>query len=218
MAARRQQPAGLVPVDRTQGPSFPSAFQSLPLPSAPVVRPPPRTQPTNTPQFGIGQRALLLQTPHGNILWDLIAYLDPDTETWLRSLGGLLAIVISHPHYYTTYAEWSRVFGCPVYVSAEDEMWLDRMDAVGVERRLITEGEQEVVRGVRAVKTGGHFEGSLVLLWEEGEGVLFVADTLVTVPVSLTLVGLGSEVAVAVAVLRSSCGRAGGCGGNLLTF
>ncbi|KEQ91625.1 hypothetical protein AUEXF2481DRAFT_32806, partial [Aureobasidium subglaciale EXF-2481] len=26
--------------------------------------------------LGIGQRALLLQTPHGNVLWDCIAYLD----------------------------------------------------------------------------------------------------------------------------------------------
>jgi hypothetical protein len=31
------------------------------------------------PSFGIGQRACLLQTPHGNVLWDLIAYLDQDT-------------------------------------------------------------------------------------------------------------------------------------------
>ena len=31
------------------------------------------------PSFGIGQRACLLQTPHGNVLWDLIAYLDQET-------------------------------------------------------------------------------------------------------------------------------------------
>lgn len=31
------------------------------------------------PGFGIGQRACLLQTPHGNVLWDLIAYLDQET-------------------------------------------------------------------------------------------------------------------------------------------
>lgn len=30
-------------------------------------------------QFGIGQRAMLLQTEHGNVLWDLIAYLDEET-------------------------------------------------------------------------------------------------------------------------------------------
>jgi hypothetical protein len=31
------------------------------------------------PSFGIGQRACLLQTAHGNVLWDLIAYLDQET-------------------------------------------------------------------------------------------------------------------------------------------
>jgi hypothetical protein len=31
------------------------------------------------PSFGIGQRACLLQTPHGNVLWDLVAYLDQET-------------------------------------------------------------------------------------------------------------------------------------------
>ena len=34
---------------------------------------------TTEPSFGIGQRACLLQTPHGNVLWDLIAYLDQES-------------------------------------------------------------------------------------------------------------------------------------------
>lgn len=31
---------------------------------------------TVEPNVGIGQRALLIQTPHGNVLWDLVCYLD----------------------------------------------------------------------------------------------------------------------------------------------
>lgn len=31
---------------------------------------------TVEPKVGIGQRALLIQTPHGNVLWDLVCYLD----------------------------------------------------------------------------------------------------------------------------------------------
>ncbi|KAJ5222940.1 uncharacterized protein N7469_009180 [Penicillium citrinum] len=31
------------------------------------------------PKFGIGQRAFLLSTAQGNILWDLIAFIDSDT-------------------------------------------------------------------------------------------------------------------------------------------
>lgn len=30
-------------------------------------------------QVGIGQRACLIQTPHGNVLWDLVAFLDEKT-------------------------------------------------------------------------------------------------------------------------------------------
>ncbi|MCJ1242885.1 hypothetical protein MMC30_000081 [Trapelia coarctata] len=130
------------------------------------------------PKFGIGERAILLQAAGGNVLWDLIAYLDEGTIEKIKSLGGLKAIVISHPHYYTTYTEWARAFGCPVYISAEDEKWLDRMDARDVERRIIKGGTETIVEGVTAIKTGGHFDGSLVLHWDEK---LFIADTLLTV-------------------------------------
>lgn len=36
------------------------------------------------PKFGIGQRAILIQTPKGNILWDLIAFLDDKTVDFVR--------------------------------------------------------------------------------------------------------------------------------------
>jgi hypothetical protein len=37
------------------------------------------------PSFAIGQRALLICTPHGNILWDCIAMLDAATVALARS-------------------------------------------------------------------------------------------------------------------------------------
>ena len=49
------------------------------------------------PPFAIGQRALLVCTPEGNVLWDCIAMLDPATITLINGLGGLKAIGISHP-------------------------------------------------------------------------------------------------------------------------
>src|ERR1700687_357495 len=63
------------------------------------------------PDFAIGQRAFLLQTPEGNLLWDCIALLDLSTIDALKALGGISAIAISHPHYYTTMVEWSLAFG-----------------------------------------------------------------------------------------------------------
>lgn len=102
----------------------------------------------------------------------------------ITSLGPLQAIVISHPHYYTTLADWSRTFRCPVYTSADDSKWLEAdliRSTPGAESRLIESPTEAIVPGVTAVKTGGHFDGSLVLLWAD---VLLIADTLVTVPVS----------------------------------
>ncbi|XP_024515507.1 uncharacterized protein LOC112340767 [Selaginella moellendorffii] len=64
------------------------------------------------PKFGIKH----IQTQEGNILWDCIAFLDDATVEITKSLGGLRAIAISHPHYYSTNSRWSEAFGgVPVY-------------------------------------------------------------------------------------------------------
>lgn len=78
------------------------------------------------PAFAINQRALLLRTPHGNILWDCIANLDPATKTLITALGGISAIAISHPHYYTTMQTWAAAFNAPVYLHASDREWVMR--------------------------------------------------------------------------------------------
>lgn len=133
------------------------------------------------PKFAIGQRCILLQTPSGNVLWDCITYLDSETVDFINSKGGLKAIVISHPHYYTTHLDWARTFDCPVFFAKEDGEWVCRKDDEG-RRRLIENETEEVVDGVVAIKVGGHFPGSLCLLWERR---LLIADTLVTTPVSV---------------------------------
>src|SRR5215472_6481353 len=48
------------------------------------------------PEFAIGQRALLLQSPGGNLLWDCITCLDVQTATEIVARGGIRAIAISH--------------------------------------------------------------------------------------------------------------------------
>lgn len=54
------------------------------------------------PKFAIGERAILITTPVGNVLWDCITFLDEETADRIETLGGIGAIVISHPHYYST--------------------------------------------------------------------------------------------------------------------
>lgn len=135
------------------------------------------------PHFGIGQRAFLIQSPQGNILWDCISLLDDSTIQHIYSLGALKAIAISHPHYYTTMAEWSRAFGdVPVYLHKDDENWVMRPDSV------IRFWEGEVLRisdELTLIHCGGHFAGASVLHWPggaEGKGALLTGDTIQVVP------------------------------------
>ena len=129
------------------------------------------------PQFAIGQRALLIQTPHGNVLWDCISMLDDATVTLINGLGGLSAIAISHPHFYTTMGEWSRAFGgVPIHLHAADREWIMRPDPAvhlwdGETLRL--NDDLTLIRG------GGHFPGGTMLHWDKGaggRGVLCSAD------------------------------------------
>ena len=78
-----------------------------------------------TPAFAIGQRALLVRTPAGNVLWDCISFLDPATQQIVAALGGIQAIAISHPHYYAAMGAWSRAFGnAPILLHAADRRWV----------------------------------------------------------------------------------------------
>ncbi|MBN8823772.1 MULTISPECIES: MBL fold metallo-hydrolase [unclassified Spirosoma] len=80
-----------------------------------------------TPAFAIGQRAFLILSESGNVLWDCLPYLDEPTIAFIRAKGGLKAIVISHPHYYSLMAEWARIFDCPVYIHQNDAVWVQNL-------------------------------------------------------------------------------------------
>ncbi|EEU36317.1 uncharacterized protein NECHADRAFT_52669 [Fusarium vanettenii 77-13-4] len=133
------------------------------------------------PKFAIGQGSCFIQTPHGNVMWDCIAFLDQDTVNKINELGGLKFIVISHPHMYTTWADWSRTFKCPVYVSEPDSIWINRRDAPGAELRIITDKYTELLPGLTTAICGGHFDGSMVMhsaVPNTDLPSLFVTDTI----------------------------------------
>lgn len=133
------------------------------------------------PDFAIGQRALLVTTDDGNVLWDCMPMLE-DAADEVRSAGGLQAIAVSHPHFHSTMIEWSRAFDAPVYLHAADREWLMRPD----EAVVFWEGDAHgLVPGVTVVRCGGHFQGASVLHWAtgaEGRGALFCADTVMVAP------------------------------------
>lgn len=129
------------------------------------------------PPFAIGQRALFLRTPKANILWDCVSLLDDAVVEAIQAMGGISAIAISHPHYYSSMAEWSRAFdGIPIYLHAADSKWVMRPDKAIV----FWEGEtQTLADGLTLIRCGGHFEGGTVLHWAGGaggEGVLLSGD------------------------------------------
>ena len=81
------------------------------------------------PGFAIGQRALLVQTPNGNVLWDCVSLLDDATVEAIRARGGISAIAVSHPHTIGSIVEWSHAFGnAPIYWHADNREWVMRED------------------------------------------------------------------------------------------
>ncbi|MDP9728828.1 MBL fold metallo-hydrolase [Alicyclobacillus tolerans] len=128
-------------------------------------------------EFAIGQHAKLIRTPHGNILWDCISYIDDVTVDLIRGIGGIQAIAISHPHFYSSMVEWAERFDARIYLHARDRRWVMHPS----DRIEFWDGTQvELNPEVTLVHVGGHFAGSTVLLWKSGangKGVLLTGDT-----------------------------------------
>jgi glyoxylase-like metal-dependent hydrolase (beta-lactamase superfamily II) len=133
-----------------------------------------------TPSFAIGQRALLVPGPGGNLLWDCVSHLDDETVERIRGLGGIAAIAISHPHFYGSMIEWSEAFGgVPVYVHAADAQWVRRDGNV-----VLWEGDTvSPLPGRTLVNCGVHFAGGTVLHWPgpDGRGALASGDIFMVV-------------------------------------
>ena len=129
------------------------------------------------PQFAIGQRAQIVQTPEGNILWDCISLLDESTFKAVKSIGGIAGIAISHPHYYTTMVEWSCAFAdAPIYLHEACRKWVMRPH----ENIQFWNGQsKELFGGLKLINTPGHFQGFQVLHSSghgDGRGALFAGD------------------------------------------
>lgn len=129
------------------------------------------------PEFPIGQRALLVPGAGGLLMWDCVALITPAIVDRIRAEGGLSAIAISHPHYYTTCGLWSDGFsGIPVYLHEDDRAWVMRPHPAIVRWSGDT---LELSPGLTLIRCGGHFAGATVLHWREGaggRGALLVGD------------------------------------------
>ncbi|MEQ9569273.1 MAG: MBL fold metallo-hydrolase [Longimicrobiales bacterium] len=128
------------------------------------------------PDFAIAQRALLIQTPQGNVLWDCISLLDEDTRAAVEGLGGIDAIAISHPHYYGNMVAWAHAFDAPIHLHAAERAWVMDPDPM---IRFWEDDSPDLPGGLSLIRLGGHFEGGQVLHWPqgaEGRGALLAGD------------------------------------------
>ena len=131
-----------------------------------------------TPSFAIGQRALLVKSAAGNVLWDCIPYLDDEIVERIDAEGGLAAIAISHPHYYSAMIEWAHAFGCPIHLHEAERKWVMRPDP----SVRFWEGEtNDLGGGLTLVRCGGLFEGGQVLHWA-GRRALLAGDIVQVIP------------------------------------
>ena len=131
-----------------------------------------------TPDFAIGQRALHVTRPEGNLLWDCTPLVDTAMIDAVGSLGGIDAIAISHPHFHASMADWADAFEVPVLLHADCRRWVQcphpRIEYWSGER-LVLGG------GVTLLRTGGHFAGSAVCHWAggaDGAGALLTGDSI----------------------------------------
>ncbi|MEH7747560.1 hypothetical protein V7659_21450 [Neobacillus drentensis] len=128
------------------------------------------------PSFGIGQSAYLVKDRHYNLLWDCITYIDPSTISHINKLGGIDAIALSHPHYYSSQVEWAEAFDAPIYIHEDDKEWVTRPS----EKIIFWSGEsKELQEGLILHRIGGHYKGGTVLEWKNGSsqnGILLSGD------------------------------------------
>ncbi|HEY7142947.1 MAG TPA: MBL fold metallo-hydrolase [Streptosporangiaceae bacterium] len=127
------------------------------------------------PATSIGQRALLVTTPGGNVLWDMITYIDDGLIARIRELGGVSAVAISHPHFYGSMIEYAHAFDAPVYIHRKDREWVARPD----DSVVFWDGQtREIGDGLTLINAGVHFDGGQVLHWADAPegGALFSGD------------------------------------------
>jgi hypothetical protein len=130
------------------------------------------------PDFGIGQRALVVE----RLVWDCVSLLSEATAEWIEAHGGIDSIAISHPHFYTAMVEWAERLDARVLLHEDDREWIMRPSP----RIELWSGDRfRVSERLTLINVGGHFPGGTVCLWSagaDGRGALLSGDIVTVVP------------------------------------
>ena len=101
---------------------------------------------------------------------------DEPTAGEIYARGGIRAIAISHPHFYSSIAEWAERFGAQIFLHAADREWVMRKNP----HMQFWEGTTlSLWDDLTLINCGGHFEGGTVLHWPagaNGRGALLTGD------------------------------------------
>jgi glyoxylase-like metal-dependent hydrolase (beta-lactamase superfamily II) len=127
---------------------------------------------------------LLLQSPAGNLLWDCISLLDDETIAEVNARGGIRAVAISHPHFYSSMIEWAECFDAQILLHSADREWVMRPAAAGSAIQFWEGSTLSLWDGLTLINCGGHFEGGTVLHWPTGaggKGALLTGDIITVV-------------------------------------
>ncbi|PKR87368.1 MBL fold metallo-hydrolase [Pleomorphomonas diazotrophica] len=131
------------------------------------------------PRFAIGQRAFLIPQADGLVMWECLPTVTDAAVERIAGMGGVQAIAISHPHFYSAMLEWSEALGgVPIYLHEADEEWVT-FDSPFL--RFWSGDRFQLTDAVDLVHLPGHFEGSTGLLWKNGPrpgGSLFPGDAI----------------------------------------
>ena len=126
------------------------------------------------PSFAIGQRALLAD----RVLWDCVPLIGERVEEALASTGGIEAVAISHPHYYSVMVDWAERFDARILLHADDGDFVMRPSP----RIEFWRGERyQISDELELIRLGGHFPGGTAAYWSrgaQGRGAVFSGDVI----------------------------------------
>lgn len=130
-------------------------------------------------KFAIPQRALLVHSTIGTIMWDCVSLASDAAVAQLADRGGVAAIAISHPHFYSSMVQWSDALGgVPILLHEADRAWVQRSSP----RIEWWSGDRlRLADDVQLIHLPGHFPGSSALWWTaapQGRRALLAADSL----------------------------------------
>ncbi|MGZ8783091.1 MAG: hypothetical protein ACXWZB_06290 [Gaiellaceae bacterium] len=91
----------------------------------------------------------------------MIPLVDDAAVEAVRARGGVRAIAISHPHYYSGMVEWSKALGgIPILLHEADREWIMSPDTA---IELWSGDVKELWDGLTLLRLGGHYPGGTVL-------------------------------------------------------